>query len=162
VLVGRVVRPHGLRGAVVVEVFTDRPAERFAPGAVVELADGSLLTVAAFQVTDRLPLVTFEEVSDRNAAERLRGKDLSIPSVERRPLEEGEFWPDELVGMEVVGPSGEHVGEVVDVEIGVGQDRLSIVVGDRTISVPFVAELVPEVDTERRRIVIDPPPGLID
>lgn len=159
---GRVVRPHGLRGSVVIEVFTDRPDVRFATGAVVHLEDGSTLTVATFQPTDRLPLVTFREVSDRNEAEGLRGRDLFIPAAVRRPLEEGEFWPDELVGTEVVGPAGETIGHVVGVEIGLGQDRLVVAVGDRTISVPFVEDIVPEVDLDSRRIVIEPPPGLID
>jgi len=157
-----VVRPHGLRGAVVVEVFTDRPHTRFAPGEVVELSDGTTLTVAAFKTTDRLPLVTFEEAPDRDAAERLRGQELFIPAEKRRPLEEDEFWPDELVGSEVVGPDGQRIGQVVDVEVGVGQDRLAVDLGGRTISVPFVREIVPEVDVEGRRVVIDPPPGLID
>src|SRR5690606_13326914 len=162
VVVGRVVRPHGLRGAVVVEVFTDRPHTRFAPGEVVELSDGTTLTVAAFKTTARLPLVTFEEAPDRDAAGRLRGQELFIPAEKRRPLEEDERWPDELGGAEVGGPDGQRIGRVVDVEVGVRQGRAGGDLGGGIISGPFVREIVPEVEGAGRRVVSDPPPGLID
>lgn len=161
-MVGRVVRPHGLRGVVVVEPFTDDPATRFAPGADLALADGTSLTVAAYQATDRLPLLTFEEITGRDQAERLRGRELLIPIEARRPLSEGEYWPDELVGMDVVTSSGELLGKVAEVEIGVGQDRLVVSAGHQSIAVPFVAALVPEIDPQGRRILVDLPPGLID
>src|SRR5690606_42162362 len=84
VLVGRVIRPHGLRGGVVVEPITDRPVERFSPGSVVLDPDGNPLTVRRFEATERAPVITFEGIGDRDQAERLRGR-----SEERRV---GNVW----------------------------------------------------------------------
>lgn len=161
-LVGRIVRPHGLHGTVVVEAITDRPEARFAPGAVLYVDDGLALTVERFEPTAKSPLLTFVEVSGRDEAEQMRDTFLYIPVEERRDLEEGEFWPDELVGMDVVDRSGSRLGSVTEVETGAGQDRLMIDTGAGMITVPFVTELVPEVDVHVRRIVVVLPQGLTD
>lgn len=162
ILVARIGRPHGVAGAVTVELFTDAPEQRFAAGQEVQLDDGSVLTVTHFHLTARAPVVAFAGVTDRTAAEELRGRQLYIPPAARRPLDPDEFWPDELEGMEVVSRSGETIGTASGVEVGHGQDRLLVRDGDREIAVPFVAEIVPQVDAARRRIVVDLPEGLID
>lgn len=162
VLVGRIGRPHGLSGSVTVELFTDAPEERFASGATLFLDDGSVVTVVRFQRTEKAPLIVLEGVDDRTRAEELRGRSLFIPVAARRSLTEGEFWPDELEGMEVVARSGEVIGTTVGVDVGQGQDRLRIRIGEREVAVPFVEEIVPEVDRISRRIVLDLPEGLID
>lgn len=159
VLVGRIGPAHGLRGSVVVDLDTDRPADRFAVGAKLLLADRSLLTVVRYEPTDRSPLVTFAEIGDRTTAESYRGTPLYIEVSQRRPLEADEFWPDELVGCEVIDLAGDVVGVVTDVEIGGAQDRLVIGDGDRSITVPLVPALVPEVDPVGRRVIVDLPPG---
>jgi 16S rRNA processing protein RimM len=126
------------------------------------LNDGSILTVARFEATERSPIVTFEEVNDRTAAESRRGMELYIRAADRRTLGDDEFWPDELVGMEAVTPEGVRIGEVIEVEPGVGQDRLVIDTPSGAVRVPFVAALIPEVDRAERRIVADLPPGLME
>ncbi|HHC08469.1 MAG TPA: ribosome maturation factor RimM [Actinobacteria bacterium] len=160
VTVGYVRRAHGLRGAVVVRPTTDRPDERFVPGAVFDTEAGPLEIERVGPHRDGL-LVVFVGISDRNAAEGLRGLTLEIPLEARRDLEPGEYWPDELVGCEVVDAAGRRLGEVVDVVLGGSQDRLVVGIpeGD-TVEVPFVDALVPHVDVDARRVVVEPPEGL--
>ncbi|GAB3208178.1 ribosome maturation factor RimM [Marinactinospora thermotolerans] len=164
-VVGRIGRAHGIRGDVAVEVRTDDPAARFAPGAVLltEPATVGPLTVkSAREHTGRL-LVRFESVRDRTAAEGLRGVTLLVDSAEIPPVEDpDEFHDHELLGLRVLTPDGTDVGVVEDI-LHNAQDLLVITdaSGDE-ILVPFVRALVPEVDTEAGRIVIDPPPGLLD
>ncbi|MGH8911894.1 MAG: ribosome maturation factor RimM, partial [Acidimicrobiia bacterium] len=146
VLVGRISRAHGTRGAVVVEPHTDDPASRFAPGRVVFLADGVPLTIRRYEATDRSPVVTFDGIEDRTQAEALRGSELYIPAGQRRPLGEHEFWPDELVGLSVVTVEGTRLGTVTAVETGLSQDRLTVDTPQGAIIVPLVKVLVPTVD----------------
>lgn len=145
-----------------VEAVTDRPESRFSPGTVLYTDGGSSLTVERFEATAKAPLLTFSEISDREAAEPFRNTRLYIPSGQRRVLEEEEFWPEDLVGMEVVDPEGARMGRVAEVEAGTGQDRLIVDTGDATVTVPFVTEIVPEVDQANRRIVVVLPEGLTD
>lgn len=160
VMVGRVVRPHGLSGGVVVEPVTDVPEMRFSVGSVLLTGGDVRLTVRHFEATDRSPIVTFEGIVNRPAAEGLRGAELFIAAGERRALDSDEFWPDELVGMSAVGPSGEPIGAIADVETGVGQDRLIVETPDGPLAVPFVAEIVPHVDRQAGRVVVVLPEGL--
>ena len=169
--VGRVVRPHGVHGEVVVEVRTDEPAARYAVGAVlvaqptgsVPAAPSTLTVVAARPHQGRL-LVTFEGVSGRIAAEALRGVLLSVDSgAVAPPTDPDEFHDHQLVGLAVVGPAGEPLGEIARVDHAAASDLLVIRRPDgRTALIPFVGAMVPEVDLPGGRIVIDPPPGLLD
>lgn len=145
-----------------VEPLTDAPDIRFAPGSKLLIDDGTPLTVTRLEATDRHPLVTFEGVHDRSRAEDLRGKRLYVDICDRRDLAEGEYWPDELIGMRVRDAAGTEVGRVSDVEIGVGQDRLIIETPSGSLMLPFVANLVPEVDRETRVLVVELPPGIRD
>lgn len=144
----------------VVDPDTDKPEQRFAAGSTLLTADGSELTVERYEQTDRSPIVTFAEIGDREEAEALRGLELFIPAAERRRLDDDEFWPDELVGMAVEAPSGERIGVVTGIEEGAGQDRLIIDTPTGEVTVPFVAELVPEISRQARRVVVAIPEGL--
>jgi 16S rRNA processing protein RimM len=146
----------------VVDVDTDRPQYRFQVGAQLLLADRAVLTVARYEATDRSPLIRFAEIGDRTTAESYRGRPLYIEASERRKLEPEEFWPDELVGFEVLTREGTSIGLVVELEVGGAQDRLVIDAGGIPVTVPFVAALVPEVDLESRRVIVDLPPGFMD
>jgi 16S rRNA processing protein RimM len=164
--VGRIGRPHGIRGEVAVEVRTDDPAHRFAPGSVLSTqpAECGPLTVAAARSHAGGLIVRFFEVSDRDGAERLRGAWLVIDSAGlAAPTGPDEFHDHQLVGLDVVTVDGRHVGSVTDVRHH-GQDLLVIRPGgDRggEILVPFVAAIVPAVDLQAGQLVIDPPPGLL-
>ncbi|MEV0199913.1 ribosome maturation factor RimM [Nonomuraea sp. NPDC050691] len=163
-VVGRIGRPHGIRGDVTVEVRTDDPELRFAVGASIATdppGRGPLVVEGRRWHKDVL-LVTFAGVAGRDAAESLRGTMLVIDSAEVEPSDDpDEFHDHELIGLAVVTTSGEPVGEVTDV-LHHGQDLLVVGrPGQDDALVPFVRALVPEVDVPGGRIVVDPPEGLL-
>jgi 16S rRNA processing protein RimM len=167
-VVGRVGRPHGLRGEVTVEVRTDDPAQRFLAGVSLDTVppERGPLTVATARWHSGRLLVRFAGYDDRNAAEALRETLLAIDSGQLGPLTDPEeFYDHDLIGLSVFTVAGEQVGSVADV-LHHGQDTLVIEgQGSRhgaEILVPFVAAIVPEVDVAAGRLVIDPPPGLLD
>jgi 16S rRNA processing protein RimM len=163
-VVGRIGRPHGLRGEVTVDVRTDDPDDRFAPGTVLATdpaAAGPLVIEQARWHSGTL-LVRFEGSDDRTTAEQLRGTVLVIDSAELPPTDDPEEFRDhELIGLSVVTVEGAEVGVLREIR-HFGQDLLVIKrpVGDEAL-VPFVEALVPEVDVAGGRIVINPPPGLL-
>ncbi len=167
-VVGRVGRPHGLRGEVTVEVRTDDPGQRFAAGSSLTTvpAERGPLTVAASRWHSGTLLVRFAGCDDRDSAEALRDTVLAIDSDQLVPLpDQAEFYDHELIGLRAVTVSGEDVGTVADV-LHHGQDLLVIDgTGPRSgteILVPFVTAIVPEVDLAAGTLLIDPPPGLLD
>ncbi|MFL6051301.1 MAG: ribosome maturation factor RimM [Actinoallomurus sp.] len=162
--VGRVGRAHGVRGEVSVETSTDDPGARFAPGSslVTDPARLGPLTVESVRPHAGRLLVHFAGIDDRTAAETLRGILLLVDSAEIPPTDDpDEFHDQELIGLLAVTTDGTEVGEVVDVE-HLGQDLLVIRRPEGDALVPFVRALVPEVDVPGRRIVLDPPPGLLE
>jgi 16S rRNA processing protein RimM len=166
--VGRIVRPHGVKGEVVVEVRTDEPQSRYAVGArLVTEPPGDEpgeLRVAALRPHQGRLIVTFEGVADREGAEALRGVLLRVDSDLVTPPEDpDEFHDHQLVGLAAVTPAGEPIGEVVRVDHAPASDLLVVRrPGGRTTLVPFVAAMVPQVDLGAGRVVVDPPPGLLD
>jgi 16S rRNA processing protein RimM len=166
-VVGRIGRPHGLRGELTVQVHTDEPDSRFAAGSVLvtEPAARGPLTVSSARWHSGRLLVSFAGYADRTSAEDLRGTLLVMDSAEVAPAEDpDEFNDHELIGLDVATVAGEPVGVVADV-LHQGQDLLVIRPdrpGAEEVLVPFVAALVPEVDVKAGRLVIDPPPGLLD
>lgn len=171
--VGRVVRPHGVRGELVVEVLTDSPELRFAPGSVLGTkrrgqrsgVQGAqeLIVVAARQHAGRL-LLRVEGVNGREAAEDLRNTLLTVSADEAESGQgDDEFHDIELTGLRVVLISGEAVGEVRDVLHGPAGDLLSVrTLDEGEALIPFVTEIVPEVDLEAGTLTIDPPEGLLE
>jgi 16S rRNA processing protein RimM len=161
VVVGHVTRAHGIRGEVEVEVRTDN-AERFAAGAVVHLAASgrSLAIVDARRHGTRL-LVRFEGVHDRTSAEALRGEVLAVPESWLPELAEGEYWPFQLEGCEVVTASGRSLGTIAEVipnpanDLWVARDP-----GGRETLVPAIRDVIVEVDLVARRILVRDVPGL--
>ena len=168
-VVGRILRPHGLRGELSVEVRTDDPEQRFAAGSVLgtDPAEAGPLTVAASRWHSGRLLVSFAGVADRTDAESLRGAWLTIAAADVPPPENpDEFHDHQLTGLSVVTVSGELVGTVTDV-LHHGQALLAVTPADGTsrrdeVLVPFVAAIAVEVDLASGRLVIDPPPGLLD
>jgi 16S rRNA processing protein RimM len=166
-VVGRIGRPHGIRGDLTVQVHTDDPDSRFAAGSVLatEPAARGPLTVSESRWHSGRLLVRFAGYADRTSAEDLRGTLLVMDSAEVRPAADpDEFHDYELIGLDVATVAGDPVGVVADV-LHQGQDLLVISPvrpGAENILVPFVAALVPEVDVKAGRLVIDPPPGLLD
>ena len=165
-VVGRVGRAHGIAGEVAVEVRTDSPEVRFADGAVVETdpAERGPLTVRRTRWHSGRLLVSFEGVADRTAAEALRGTLLVADSATSPRAEDpDEFWDHDLEGLVAVTVTGTVLGTVEQVTHPPGSDLLVIRAGDGgELLVPFVRAIVPEVDLTGRRIVVDPPDGLLE
>lgn len=166
VVVGRIGRAHGIRGDVGVEVRTDEPERRFVAGAVLRTepeAAGPLTVTRARRHGGRL-LVTFDEVSDRAAAEALRGVALLVDvDLGERPEDPEEYYDRHLVGLAVHDRKGRALGRVDEVVHLPAQDLLAVTVHDgRQVLVPFVAAIVPTVDVAAGRLVVDAPPGLLD
>src|SRR5258708_31380090 len=170
-VVGRVRRPHGIRGELTVRVHTDARDLRLAAGSVpaTEPAARGPVTVSASRWHSGRLLVTFAGYAGRSQAEELRGTLLVMDSSEVGPAADPEEFHDyELIGLEVLTRAGEPVGVVADV-LHQGQDLLVIQPQEGRpagahgeVLVPFVAAIAPEVDITAGRLVIDPPPGLLD
>jgi 16S rRNA processing protein RimM len=169
VVIGRIGKPHGIRGEVTVELRTDEPERRFATGTSVRAerpqgtaAPWPALTVAGTRWHRSTLLVRFEELPDREAAESARGLVLhaTVPA-HQRPDDPEEFYDHQLVGLAAHDLEGRLLGEVVAVLHG-AQDLLEIRTPDgRDTLVPFVSALVPEVDPVAGRVVVADRPGLV-
>ncbi|MDY0812840.1 ribosome maturation factor RimM [Kitasatospora purpeofusca] len=165
-VVGKIGRAHGIKGDVSVEVRTDEPELRLGPGAVLftDPASAGPLTVESGKVHSGRLLLRFAGVKDRNAAEELRGT-LLIAEVdpEESPDDPEEYYDHQLIGLDVVLLDGTPVGELTEVVHLPYQDLLTVRKADGTDAlVPFVKRIVPTIDLENQRAVIDPPVGLID
>lgn len=165
VTVGRIGRPHGVRGDVVVGVRTDEPELRFAKGSRLDTdpAASGPLTVAGTKWHSGELLVRFEGISDRDAAAGLRGTWLLVDSASLAPSDDpDEFRDADLRGLAVRTVDGTDVGVVDDV-LHSGQDTLIVKAADgREVMIPFVKAIVPEVDVPSGYLVIDPPEGLLN
>lgn len=166
VVVGRIGKPHGIRGELTVEVRTDAPDIRFAPGSVLATDPARVgpITVEAVRWHSGRLLLRVEGVADRTAAEALRGVVVSsdVPDDEV-PDDPEEFFDHQLRGLQVVTVDGDVLGTVDDVVHLPSQDLLAVArPGGRELLVPFVAEIVPEIDVDAGRVVVALPPGLLD
>jgi 16S rRNA processing protein RimM len=149
---------------------TDDVAGVYAQGRGLRLGDAEgqpytgdpILTVAAAREFKGGVIVHFEKVEDRNAAELLKGRTLLIPAEEARPLEDGEFFFHDLVGLEVLSADGVSVGRVVEVYEGGAVQFLGVSDGEHERLIPFAEAVVREVDIDGGRVVIEAIPGLLD
>lgn len=167
--VGRVLKAHGLKGALKLELYTDAPDERFAPGAsfTLQVPEQSewhrqTITVREFRWMNASPVVYFEGVDDRSRAETLVKAILWVDQDDLAGDDEPDAWYDhQLIGLDAVR-AGEKVGRIARVDHLPSQDLLIVEVGDREVMVPFVAAIVPEVDIAGGRVVVTPPAGLFE
>lgn len=166
-VVGRIGKPQGIKGEVTVQVRTDDPDLRFAPGAVLHTdpPERGPVTVAAARWQNGRLVVALEGVPDRTAAEQLRETLLQVDARTLPPPEdEDEFHDHVLRGMSAELVDGTALGEVVDVLHLPHGDVLVVRLGDTGAEalVPFVKAMVPVVDVAARRLQVDPPEGLLD
>jgi 16S rRNA processing protein RimM len=164
VLVGRIGRPHGVRGEVTVQVHTDDPDSRFAAGSVLvtEPAEAGPLTIAGSRLSGGVMVIAFEGFDDRSVAERLRGTQLLVDTDDLPDIgDPEEFYDHQLIGLAVRGPSGEQLGSITDVLHPPAAPVLEVrtPAGDAVL-VPFVTAIVPEVRPADGYLVVDPPEGL--
>ena len=168
VRVARIGKPHGIRGEVTVQVLTDSPEDRFVGGAVFDVDPAAQSPLAVRSLTVRsarwnkdILVLGFEEVADRSSAEELRGATLSIDTDEVEDEDDEGWYEHELVGLEV-RVDGERVGTVSALQVMPAQDLLVIETPQGEVLVPFVEEIVPEVDPEGGFVVVVPPAGLFE
>ena len=167
VAVGEVLRPHGVHGDLRVRPLTDRPRERFASLRECMLLDRATEQIVRCRVLSRrfegdIVLVRLEGVTSPEAARALQGRLLAIEREQALPPGEGQFYPWQLEGAVVETVDGRSVGRFVRVEGSPGQALWVVEDGTRELLVPAVPEIVVEVSVAERRIVIDPPEGLLD
>ena len=164
VVVARIGKAHGLRGEVTVQVLTASPEQRFAPGAtfVTEPAGAGPLVLRSARDHNGILLLAFERTDDRSGAEALRGIKL-LGDVLEDDNEEDTWYERDLVGLKAVTAVGDEVGVVTALESRPSQDLLVLrLTNGREARVPFVTAIVPEVDIEGGRVVLDPPAGLLE
>ena len=165
VLVGRVARPQGHRGQVIVNPATEFLAERFAPGQGVWMlrnGEPAEVTIRDARVHKGRPVLTLEGVGTMNDAELLRDVELRVPSGGLKELPAGTFFHHELIGCTMTTLDGREIGVVRAVEGAKGSQRLVVGEGRGEVQVPLADEICVQIDLEARRIVVDPPEGLLD
>ncbi|SDQ11470.1 ribosome maturation factor RimM [Microbacterium sp. cf332] len=168
--VGRLVKAHGLKGALKLELYTDDPDGRFVPGAAFTLQvpeaspwHGKTVTVREFRWMNSHPVLFLEDVNDRDAAESLVKAILWVDQDGDAVPEDDAWFDHQLVGLDVVR-DGERVGRIVRVDHFPAQDLLIVQreASDDEVLVPFVKAIVPEVDVTAGRIIVTPPAGLFE
>ena len=167
--VGRLLKAHGLKGALKLELYTDDPAKRFVPGASFSLQvpaaspwHGKTLELTELRWYNGHPVAFFEGVADRTAAETLVKAILWIDAdVEAEEPEPDAWYDHQLVGLRALR-DGVAVGEVVRVEHLPAQDLLVVKTPDREVLVPFVSAIVPAVDVAAGTVTLTPPAGLFE
>ncbi|WP_306231232.1 ribosome maturation factor RimM [Agrococcus beijingensis] len=167
--VGRLARAHGLKGAIKVELYTDDPGRRFVPGARFALQvptsskwHGKSLELLELRVYNGNPVAFFAGITDRSEAESLIKAVLWVEQdATELPVEPDAWYVHQLAGLEVFRDD-QRIGRVVRVDAMPAQDMLIIDRDGDEVMVPFVKAIVPEVDLRAGRIMITPPPGLLE
>jgi 16S rRNA processing protein RimM len=164
-IVGRVGKPHGVHGDVLVEIITDFP-ERLQAGVRFGLGgdDGPSEFAEAFQVRMHKGrwLLSVRDVRDRPVIEAWRGRYVYLPEQSLDELPEGYYYEHHLVGLECRDPEGQLLGTVTGIDPSGGQTRLVVRRDQREFLVPYVPQIVIDVDLEKRVVTVNPVPGLLD
>nr|WP_202555267.1 ribosome maturation factor RimM [Streptomyces sp. SID4950] len=165
-VVARIGRAHGLRGEVTVEVRTDEPELRLGPGAVLttEPASTGPLTIETGRVHSGRLLLRFAGVTDRTGADALRNT-LLIAEIDPEELPDGddEYYDHQLMDLDVVTEDGQEIGRITEISHLPSQDLFIVERPDGSeVMIPFVEEIVVEIDLAEQKAVIAPPPGLVD
>jgi 16S rRNA processing protein RimM len=170
-IVGRIRKPHGIHGELVVEPICDEPGATFAPGRRVfaggQTANAPLKAPRELEITSARPfkkqwLVSLRGIDDRNEAELWRERFLLVNASELSPPSDGEVWMHEMPGMHVVTVSGVPVGDVFEVQTLPQGLLLDVQTPRGIVSIPFVDAIVVGVNREARTLTVDPPDGLLD
>jgi 16S rRNA processing protein RimM len=162
ILVGRVARPHGIRGQVIVNPDTDFLDDRFRAGQVLRVGPADRTVereIAAVRFHQGRPIVSFAGIETMDEAEALAGAELWMPQSALAPLPEGTFYRHDLVGCEVRDTADALVGCVTAVE---GTLERSYLVVDGEVMIPLVEHICLRIDMSARQVVVSPPEGLIE
>ena len=162
VLIGRIARPHGIRGHVIVNPDTDFAGERFREGVRLLVGtDARPMTVTAARFQQGRPVIALEGVETMNDAEALHGVELRVPPEALHALPAGSYYEHDLVGCTLTTEDGRALGVVRAVEQRGGPARLVVGHGREEFQLPLVDAFCVEIDVAGRRIVVRPPEGLI-
>jgi len=167
VVVGRVARAHGRRGEVIVNLETDFPERRFRRDGIIYVnigGDLQSLRISATRFQSGRPVIALEGFDSITKAESLAGHELRVPMSEQQPLPDGAYYEHVLIGCEVRTVDDSMVGTVVAVQGVVGASQLVVqaVNSDDEIDIPLAAPICVRVEPDRKRVVIDPPSGLLE
>jgi 16S rRNA processing protein RimM len=163
VVVGRVARAHGTKGQVIVNPDTDFAEEGFKAGAVVLVgAEARARVIRSARFHQGRPVIALEGIETMTDAEDLAGAELRIPASAAQPLPPGTFYHYDLIGCAVEDTAGRAIGPVKAIDGTRDLSRL-VVAGERgDVLIPMVAHICTSIDVAARRIVVDPPEGLVD
>lgn len=164
VTVGKILGAHGLKGEVTVVELTDNP-ERFVKGSHVTAVSEHWtkeLTIDSIRPANKGLLVKFSGVDDRTDAERLDKALLQVPEDELMELEEGRYWADEIIGLEVITTDGRSLGKVTGIMETGGNDVFIVGSGKQEVLIPAIEDVVVDVDIKAGKMVIEPLPGLLE
>ena len=160
-VVGRIGRAHGVLGEATVQVQTDDPDLRFKVGAKLILDNGKDLTIRSARWHNQILLLAFDGVVDRNQIEELRDQMISA-EVDITSLSPGEYHYQQLLGCQVFLQNDELIGEVDEIVKLPGQDLLSVAKNGKKVLIPMVKKIIISIDILTKKIVVDPPEGLLD
>ncbi|OKL47203.1 16S rRNA processing protein RimM [Boudabousia liubingyangii] len=163
VIVAKVGAPVGLKGYVRLEIRTDNIRERFAKGNILRPSNPKLapLTVKGLRKQGAKIVAAFEELDNPETAAHYRGCELLVDSDET--AEPDAYYPHQLRGLKVLDLDGQEIGTVTELIFSVGQEILEIKLhSGKVVLLPFVLELVPEVDLDAQSVTVDPPAGLFE
>jgi len=164
-VVGRLGRPHGIHGEISVEVRTDEPEIRFAKGSKLSVKESNnQLTVLSSRWHQEKMLVKFEEITDRDLANEIKGKTLTI-KIDPNSIEtkKDQYYEFQLAGLKVIDKNDKTLGQIKEVITNLAQDLLVVeTVDKREVLVPFVKQIVTNVDLDKKQVIMDPPTGLFD
>lgn len=164
VLLGHITDAHGIRGEVKIHSYTSEPADIAAYGPLSDDAGRRSFAIQSLRVSGSKLVARIEGITDRNAAEALKGTGLFVPRDRLPRTEDEEWYVSDLVGCRAVDRDGDNFGEVVGVHSFGAGDLLEIKPAGRSVTVllPFTRDCVPEVDLAAGEITVAPPPGLLD
>ena len=160
-VVGRIGRAHGVLGEATIDVQTDDPDLRFKVGSKLTLDSGQELTIKSSRWHNQILLLGFEGVNDRNQIEALRDQLISS-QVDLSALAPGEYHYQQLIGCQVYLQNNELIGQVSEVVKLPGQDLLSVDKNGSQVMIPMVKQIIISIDVLEKKIVVNPPEGLLD
>ncbi len=160
-VVGRIGRAHGVQGEATVEVRTDQPDQRFAVGATVSTEDGRNLIITGSRWHNKILLLSFAGITDRDQVEQLRDQLVST-EVDTEDQEPGEYHFQQLIGCQVKLENSKEIGVVREIIQLPGQDLLGIDTPNGEVLIPMVKQIIIAIDIKAKLIVVNPPEGLLD
>ena len=166
IAIGRIINTHGLKGEVKVESWSDFDEERYEPGNTLYLDNGEELVevvVETYREHKGYPLVSFKDKRDINLVEQYKGYEIVMDYDDRKPLPEGRYYVDELIGLTCVDEEGNTIGEVLSVEPTNGaQNNLRVEKEDgKQVLIPYVPFYIVEVNKDEGIIVVHVIEGLL-